>query len=32
MEEVDSQITEAMDDKEAYIVDGNGNPVQLGSE
>ena len=32
MEEVDSQITEAMDDKEAYIVDGNGYPVQLGSE
>jgi len=32
MEKVDSQITEAMDDKEAYIVDGSGNPVQLGSE
>ena len=32
MEEVDSQITEAMDDKEAYIVDGNGNPVQFGSK
>ena len=32
MEEVDSQITEAMDDKEAHIVDSNGNPVQLGSE
>ena len=32
MEEVDSQITEAMDDKEAYIVDGNGNAVHLGSE
>ena len=32
MEEVDAKITEAMDDKEAYIVDGSGNPVQLGSE
>ena len=32
MEKVDAQITEAMDDKEAYIVDGSGNPVQLGSE
>ena len=32
MEEVDSQITEAMDDKEAYFVDGNGNAVHLGSE
>ena len=32
MEKVDSQITEAMDDKEAYIVDGSGNPVKLGSE
>ena len=32
MEEVDAKITEAMDDKEAYIVDGSGNHVQLGSE
>ena len=32
MEEVDAKITEAMDDKEAYIVDGNGNAVQLGSK
>ena len=32
MEEVDAKITEALDDKEAYIVDGSGNPVQLGSE
>ena len=32
MEEVDAKITEAMDDKEAYIVDGSGNPIQLGSE
>ena len=32
MEKVDAKITEAMDDKEAYIVDGSGNPVQLGSE
>ena len=32
MEEVDAKITEAMDDKEAYIVDGSGNTVQLGSE
>ena len=32
MEKVDNKITEGLDDKEAYIVDGNGNPVQLGSE
>jgi hypothetical protein len=32
MEKVDEKIVEGLDDKEAYIVDGNGNPVQLGSE
>ena len=32
MEKVDTEIVEAMDDKEAHIVDSNGNPVQLGSE
>ena len=32
MEKVDAKIPEARDDKEAYIVDGSGNPVQLGSE
>ena len=32
MEKVDNKITEGLDDKEAYIVDGNGNPVKLGSE
>jgi len=32
MEKVDNKITEGLDDKEAYIVDGSGNPVQLGSE
>ena len=31
-EKVDAKITEAMDDKEAYIVDGSGNPLQLGSK
>tara|TARA_Y100000589_G_C27042809_1_gene583884 strand:- start:31 stop:738 length:708 start_codon:yes stop_codon:yes gene_type:complete len=32
MEKVDAQILEGLDEKEAYIVDGNGNPVNLGSE
>ena len=32
MEKVDEKIVEGLDDKEAYIVDGSGNPVQLGSE
>ena len=32
MEKVVTEIVEAMDDKEAHIVDSNGNPVQLGSE
>tara|TARA_B100000927_G_scaffold57673_1_gene44582 strand:+ start:196 stop:903 length:708 start_codon:yes stop_codon:yes gene_type:complete len=32
MEKVDAQILEGLDEKEAYIVDGSGNPVNLGSE
>jgi len=32
MEKVDAQILEGLDEKEAYITDGNGNPVKLGSE
>ena len=32
MEKVDAKILEGLDEKEAYIVDGNGNPVNLGSE
>ena len=31
MEKVDAQILEGLDEKEAYITDGNGNPVNLGS-
>ena len=32
MEKVDNKILEGLDEKEAYITDGNGNPVKLGSE
>jgi len=32
MEKVDAKILEGLDEKEAYITDGNGNPVKLGSE
>ena len=32
MEEVDNKILEGLDEKEAYISDGSGNPVNLGSE
>ena len=32
MEKVDAEILEGLDEKEAYIVDGSGNPVKLGSE
>ena len=32
MEKVDAKILEGLDEKEAYIVDGSGNPVNLGSE
>ena len=32
MEKVDNKILEGLDEKEAYISDGNGNPVKLGSE
>ena len=32
MEKVDAQILEGLDEKEAYIVDGNGDPVKLGSQ
>ena len=32
MEKVDAQILEGLDEKEAYITDGNDNPVKLGSE
>ena len=32
MEKVDAEILEGLDEKEAYIVDGSGNPVNLGSE
>jgi hypothetical protein len=31
MEKVDAQILEGLDEKEAYISDGSGNPVKLGS-
>jgi hypothetical protein len=29
MEEVDNEILEELDDKEAYIVDGNGEPTNI---
>jgi hypothetical protein len=32
MEKVDNKILEGLDEKEAYITDGSGNPVKLGSE
>ena len=32
MEKVDNKILEGLDEKESYIVDGSGNPVNLGSE
>jgi len=32
MEKVDNKILEGLDDKEAYITDGNGDPVKLGSK
>ena len=32
MEKVDNKILEGLYEKEAYITDGNGNPVKLGSE
>lgn len=32
MEKVDAKILEGLDEKESYIVDGSGNPVNLGSE
>ena len=32
MEKVDNKILEGLDEKEAYITDGNGNPVKLGNE
>ena len=31
MEEVDAKITEALDDKEAYILDNNGNPTNVSA-
>ena len=31
MEKVDAKILEGLDEKEAYITDGNGDPVNLGS-
>jgi hypothetical protein len=32
MEKVDNTILEGLDEKEAYIVDGSGDPVKLGSQ